>query len=254
MKPALFLHAGRYWLAGIAVIIVAWTLLAALIPSVVLPQPGVVVRAFFDEPARYLENCLQTAKEAMMGLVIAGAISMGIILMVARFPKMEQVLTPYLVVAKTSPAVAFVPIFIVAVGSGIWSKILVSAMISFFAVAIGGLDGIKGTPDRYRRLGLTYGARPWTAFQSIGYPYMLSGLMTGLKTAAPLSVVGAIVGEYVAGGASVGLGIFIAASAANNQVGQVYVSVTLACILGLALFSAMSAIHFFVRSAYQLDF
>ena len=245
------------WLLGITLILVTWWLLAAMIapngkrePS--LPGPLAVVRTVAAAPLVFSRLTLQTGFQAWAGLVIAAVICWSLVVTVGVFETMEPLSYPYLVLLKATPAVAYVPLFMTLVGSGPWCKILVASMISFFPLAVAGLDGLHATPDRLRLVALGFGASRWHSFFGVRIGYALNGFLSGLKTSAPLAVVGSIVGEYVAGGRPTGLGSYIMRNIASDLMINVFSGVLMATLLGLLFFSIAYLLWFFGLRALHL--
>jgi NitT/TauT family transport system permease protein len=231
-------HTAKGWVAGIVSVCLAWLIAARVASPYVLPGPATVLRELSHDAALYGLNTLVTALEALLGLFVAVILSAGILISVGLFPRSEAFFYPYTLMIKATPAVAFAPVFVVLVGTGIWCKVLVSAMIAFFPLVISGIDGFAAAPDRLTLMARGYGASRAQRLIRITAPYSIFGFFTGLKTAAPLAIVGAIVGEYVAGGSPAGLGTLIMSAHGSNNVTGVFSCAVLATILGLAFFGS----------------
>lgn len=229
------------WVLGVILILFVWWLVAAVLaPSdqrePALPGPVTVGRTLAAAPGVFARLTWQTGLQAWVGLLIAGVICWALVVIIGAYEIMEPLSYPYLVMLKASPAVAYVPLFMTFVGSGPWCKILVASMISFFPLAVGGLDGLHATPDRLKLLAEGFGASRWQTFATVRAGYALNGFLSGLKTSAPLAVVGSIVGEYVAGGRPTGLGSYIMRNVASDLMANVFAGVVMATLLGLLFF------------------
>lgn len=236
------------WIAGAGLVAVCWVLAANSLPEIVLPHPERVLTALAREPGVYLDGAANTATEAGLGLLIATVGSLLIISIVAMAPRAEGVFYPYIVLLKATPAVAFVPIFVVLAGIGIWPKILVAAAISFFPIAIGGLSGIRRTPSKVLLMASGYGCGRWRLLAHVTRFYAMRDFLVGMQTAAPLSVVGAMVGEYVAGGSPRGLGTLLMSGYVNTNMVSVFGSALMASGLGLSFFAIAYAMLSLARS------
>lgn len=229
------------WLLGVSSIVLIWWLAAlALAPNDQresrLPGPIAVSQKVVSAPQVFARLTWQTGLQAFAGLLFAGVVCWTLIILVGMYSIIEPLSYPYLVMLKASPAVAYVPLFMAFVGSGPWCKILVASMISFFPMVVGGLDGLHATPDRLKLIAESYGAAPWPRFSGIRLGYAVNGFLSGLKTSAPLAVVGSIVGEYVAGGRPTGLGSYIMRNVASDLMVNVFAGVLMATLLGLLFF------------------
>lgn len=231
------------WSIGFFILLLLWHISSYLFNPSYLPFPSVVFKSIYINKALHLVNLHQTALEASSGLIISALISTFLILLIVAFPKFESVMYPFIILIKSTPAVALVPIFILMIGTGVLTKILISSLICFFPLIIGGIDGMKRTPDRFLILAESYGSKRLATFVAFKIGYTIDGFCSGLKTAAPLSVIGAIVGEYVTGGNQAGLGAFIITNSIKSVKINLYAGVVLSSILGVCFFSVSSLIH-----------
>jgi ABC-type nitrate/sulfonate/bicarbonate transport system permease component len=185
----------------------------------------------------------QTSLEAAAGLIISVLISIIFIILIGAFPRFESIIYPFVIFIKSTPAVAFVPIFIIIIGIGVFTKIAISALICFFPLIIGGIDGMKRTPEKFLILAESYGSKKLDTFLNFKIGYTLEGFCSGLKTAAPLSVIGAIVGEYVTGGNQSGLGAFIITNSIQSVKVNLYAGAVLSTLLGVVFFLVSNFIY-----------
>ena len=132
---------------------------------------------------------------------------MLIALAIFAWPIAYRVLYPALVVFQGLPKIALAPLMVVWVGYGTSSKVLMAFMFAFFPVMISTLGGFSGTPEHLVEHFRAIKASPWTTFRRLQLPAALPSIMDGCKTAMPLAVIGAIVGEFV--GSQQGLGYLI---------------------------------------------
>lgn len=225
-----------YWLLGFLFVLLIWGISSYALNSTDIPFPNVVLKSIITNGAIHIENVSQTATEAIIGLIISVFLSLFCIFTIGMFPKFEKIIYPFILLIKSTPAVAFVPIFIILIGTGVMTKVFVSSMICFFPLIIGGIDGIKRTPERFEILAESYGSSFYNSFLNIKIGYMINGFCSGLKTAAPLSVIGAIVGEYVTGGNQAGLGAFIITNVVKSVKINLYAGAVLSTLLGLSFF------------------
>jgi len=231
---------------------IAWQLAALLFSQSVVPSPFIVATELVSDPRLHLSNSAATATAASLGIVTAGCAAALLVLIARAYAPARSTVLVGATLLKASPAIVFVPLLIRLLGTGLAPKVSVAAMISFFPMFMGGLDGIAGAPLAVRELASIYGASPWRRLAWVEAPYALSGIMTGLKSSAPLSVVGAIVGEYMIGGTRGGLGSFIMSNSVTISPVGVYVGAVLATSLGLAFFGCASIAAAIVAWRYQL--
>jgi NitT/TauT family transport system permease protein len=125
----------------------------------------------------------------------------------AKSRRLEHFIAPFLVVSQSVPVVAIAPLLVIWFGSGRLSKILVCALIVFFPLLVSIMVGIRDVPEELREVMRSLKASRWHTFWLLEVPSALPVLLGGLRIAVTLSVVGAVVGEFV--GADQGLGFLI---------------------------------------------
>lgn len=230
---------GAGWLASVLLLVLLWAILVGPHGDVGrLPGPMDVANVFVANRQAFAHDAYITSGLAARGLLLASIVALLIVALVSVFPKFEALLYPYIVMLKASPAVAFAPLLVVWFHSGPRVKIVVAALISFFPMVIGGIDGLKRCPKRLLRFSRVYRPSQWRIAALVNGPYGVSGFLSGMKTAAPLSIVGAIVGEFVDASdpATSGIGVYIASHARGQFMDHVFGGVIVATVIGLLFF------------------
>jgi len=121
-------------------------------------------------------------------------------------PWAKKALYPLIIASQTIPTTAIAPLFILWCGYGIWSKVLVTILITFFPITITVYDGFQSAKVEMSELLTSYGASRWDIFMKIKIPCALPYFFSALKMAIPMSIIGAAIGEWL--GAQSGLGYF----------------------------------------------
>jgi hydroxymethylpyrimidine ABC superfamily ATP binding cassette transporter, membrane protein len=111
-----------------------------------------------------------------------------------------------IVASQTIPTIAIAPLFILWFGYGIWSKVVVTVLITFFAIVINTYDGLQSTKQDMKDLLITYGADEKQIFFMLKIKMALPNFFTALKMSIPMSIIGSAIGEWL--GSSMGLGYF----------------------------------------------
>jgi NitT/TauT family transport system permease protein len=164
-------------------------------------------------------------------------IAAAVLLSSARW--VERAFYPYAVFFQTVPIIAIAPLLVIWIGYG-WRTVAVSAFIvSVFPVVANTLSGLLSTDPALRDLFRLYGASWAATLFKLSLPYALPSILTGLRIAAGLAVIGAIVGEFIAGG---GLGGVIDVARTQQRVDKVFAGILLASALGLTLFLLVNLI------------
>ncbi|MCB1386455.1 MAG: ABC transporter permease [Nitratireductor sp.] len=202
-------------------------------PGFLLPAPAKVGHVFISQPGHIGRNALTTIGEMLLGLVIGGAAGMAIAIVLARSPLMERYLLPVVVTTQTLPVFAIAPVLVIWFGLGIGSKIVMASLIIFFPVASALYDGLRRTPQTWLDLAESWGATRRQVFWRIRFPGALPSLVTGLKLAAVIAPIGAVVGEWA--GAAGGLGFVMLQANARTQMDVVFAALIVLAVCAFVL-------------------
>jgi NitT/TauT family transport system permease protein len=212
----------------------------AQLPVFILPGPGVVWErfriAFVD--GSLVSHTLVTLTEVLSGLLVgtlAGAI-LGYVL--AKSPTIERWLSPYIVASQAIPIVAIAPLLVIWLRPGLLSKVLISALIVFFPILINTIIGLRSVPEDLRDLLRSLHASRWQTFRMLEVPASLPVLLGGIRVGATLSVIGAVVGEFVA--SDRGLGFLINVGRGQYDTALVFVAVFTLVSMALVLYGAVA--------------
>jgi NitT/TauT family transport system permease protein len=213
------------------------------LPAFILPSPAAVfnrtVRAIQD--GTLIRHTLATLIEVLGGLILGtiSAIILGYGL--AKSRTVERFLSPYIVASQSIPIVAIAPLLVIWFGPGRLSKIMISALIVFFPILINTIVGIRSVPEDLRDLMRSLRATRWQVFSRLEVPAAMPVLLGGLKVGATLSVIGAVVGEFV--GANEGLGFLINIGRGVYDTTLVYTAVIALVALAMTLFSLVALLE-----------
>ena len=142
-----------------------------------------------------------------------------------------------LIASQAVPVFALAPLLVLWLGYGLASKIAMAALVIYFPVASAFYDGLRRTEPGWLELARTMRARPLAVLLQIRLPAALPALGSGLRVAAAVAPIGAVIGEWV--GASAGLGYLMTLSLARAQTDLAFAALTVLAVLGLALFYAV---------------
>jgi NitT/TauT family transport system permease protein len=222
------------------VLLVIWQLAPPLlkIREYLLPGPASVVRAALNFSIPWHTHLTVTTLEILGGFVLAGAAGVALGVAIAWSPTIARALVPFLVFVNTLPKVAVAPLFLLWLGYGIVPNVLIAALIGFFPVVINTAVGLTQVDDELLDLGRAFGAPTWKVFLKIRLPNALPYVLSALKITATAAVVGAIVGEFVASQA--GLGMVIVNAQTNLNTPVAFAALGWISIIGLALYGAVS--------------
>ena len=209
--------------------ITRWTKL----PEFLLPSPGKVWDRFIVslENGVLAKHTLSTFSEVVAGLLIGIMVAVVLGYFLAKSRPIERLLAPFIVASQSIPIVAIAPLLIIWFGSGRLSKVLISALIVFFPVLVNTTVAVRAVPEDLRDLMRSLQATHWQIFTKLEIPAALPVLFGGFKIGATLSVIGAVVGEFVA--ADEGLGFLINLARGMYDTPMVFVAVF--TLIGMAL-------------------
>jgi len=152
---------------------------------------------------------------------------------------------------KATPVVAFVPIIVTFFSLSSISLIISSSLICFFPLVISGIDGINRVPNKLLIFSRVYNANRFKSFYHFSSKYIFESMLSGLKISAPLSLVGALVGQFLIGGKDGGLGIYIQSHIGPYNEIASFISILLASILGAIFYTIAYFIHLiYAKSIY----
>ena len=187
----------------------AWVRIAQ-VKRYLLPAPSEVARALAAEPMRYLDAAATSLGAALGGLLIAtlGAFALGVVMAHSR--ALERALYPPALLLKVMPIVAVYPLFLIWFGFGIWPRVLIAALITFFPVLVNTVIGLRSIdPQAHDFLRALHASRS-QIFWRLRLPSSLPYLFAALRISVPLSLIGAVVAEFLSGASGMGQLILVA--------------------------------------------
>jgi len=222
-----------------AMLLAAWHLIppALGIREYLLPGPLVVARAALSPAIPWPLHVWITTVEIVGGFVLAGAAGVALGVAIAWSPVTARALVPFLVFVNTLPKVAVAPLFLLWLGYGVVPNILIAALIGFFPVVINTAIGLTQIDEELLDLGRVFGAPTWKVFVKIRLPNALPYVLGALKITATAAVVGAVVGEFVASQA--GLGMVIVNAQTNLNTPVAFAALVWISVIGLALYGTV---------------
>jgi len=229
-------------LASLWVGVLAWWLIAKLtgLPAFILPSPSAVWNRFLSALAdgSLLLHSGATLTEVLLGLSLGVGLATVIGYAVAKSRALERMLSPYLVASQAVPLVAIAPLLVIWFGPGMFSKILICAMIVFFPVLVNTIVGVRAVPPALHDLMRSLHASSGQILVKLEIPAALPVFMGGLRIGATLSVIGAVVGEFV--GSDRGLGFLINVGRGQYDTALVFVAVFVLIAMALCLYGLVA--------------
>jgi NitT/TauT family transport system permease protein len=208
------------------------------IASFLVPPPTRVAIAMVERSDLLLEATAQTALGAGVGFALAGVVGVLIAIALSSSKLVQRMFYPYAVFFQTVPIVAIAPMLVIWFGNSINAVIASAAIVCVFPIIANTLTGLLSTDPALVDLFKLYRARRISTLLKLRIPFALPSILTGLRVGAGLSVVGAIVGEFITTGS--GLGGLMTIARQQQRVDLVFAALLLSAVLGIAMFVALN--------------
>lgn len=220
----------------LAAFLLGWEAMARSVNKMfILPSPTSIIRKLWElENPLFLEHLPATLAIVVIGLLISIIVGIGTAVWMSLSPSVEKALYPLIISSQMIPIIALAPIFVLWFGYTIWSKVVVTVLITFFPITVNTFDGLKSGSRELNELMLTMGARKQDIFFKLLVPSALPHFFSGLKVAVTLSVIGAAIGEWL--GAQAGLGYFSRRMMTQFDGAAVFAPIVLLSTIGILLF------------------
>lgn len=224
------------YIALIIILLVAWQYFGKASNTVrlLISSPSRVIAYFGAEYPSLLQATGITLWESVLGLLIATAFSFGIMVICFYIPKFLNFIMPIMISSQVIPLIVLAPFFILLMGIGLSSKIAMAALISFFPIFVNFGTGVKAIPNELLEFAYINKTATFKKIKHIYFPLALPNIFAGLKIAATLAVIGAIVAEFT--GAKIGLGKNLFLSSKRLEPELMMASLLLSTILGAFMF------------------
>ena len=209
-------------------------------PPYILPTPHGVLEAGLENVSLLYEHALTTLAEIVLGLLIGTALGMSSALTMVAFRGAHRWLMPVLVISQALPVFALAPILVLWLGYGMASKVAMAVLIIYFPVTAACYDGMRHTNPGWLDLAHTLGANRRAVIRYIRLPAALPALASGLRIAASVAPIGAVVGEWV--GSRRGLGYLMLHANARMQIDLMFSALVTLAIFALLIYFSLDAL------------
>ncbi len=235
---------GRGWILLITILLALalWQglVMATRLPAYILPGPALVWDRFLRAMAdgSLPQNFAVTLEEVLLGLLLGSGLATALGYLLAKSRLLDRLLSPFLVASQAVPVVAIAPLLIIWFTPGIFSKVLICALTVFFPVLVNTVVGVRAVSEQLRDLMRSLQAGRLQTLVHLEIPASLPVFLGGLRIGATLSVIGAVVGEFV--GADQGLGFLINVGRGQYDTALVFVALFALIAMALALYGLVS--------------
>jgi NitT/TauT family transport system permease protein len=216
-----------------------WEVLGRLLEvrPILLPLPSQVLVELAAEWPWYLGHASYTLMTTMIGfaLSVVGGVLIGALIVSSRI--CERFLYPLIIALNSVPKVAVAPLFVIWLGTGAEPKVAIAFLIAVFAVIVDTIHGLRSVPPDVMDLGRVLRGRWYDFFFKVKLPSALPSIITGMKVAISLALVGAIVGEFVS--SQRGLGYVIMSAQGTFDTPRVFAALFILALMGMLLYGAL---------------
>lgn len=223
-------------------LLVLWQAVVTLagLPHYILPSPLAVADAWIAQSALILEHAGHTLVEIVLGLALGTLLGCALALAMSYFQPARRWLLPVLVASQAIPVFALAPLLVLWLGYGMSSKIAMTTLVIFFPVASAFFDGLRRTKLGWLDLAQTMNGSRWRVLRHIRLPAALPPLASGLRVAAAVAPIGAVIGEWV--GSSAGLGYLMLHANARVKIDLMFAALLTLALLAVALYFAIDGV------------
>ena len=226
--------------------LVAWEVatLAFRIPRFIMPAPSAILGEGWEWRYRFIGHTWVTLYETLGGFALSMVVGVPLAVLIVYSPALRAAIYPLVILAQSVPKIAIAPVLLLVLGYGEMPKMVVAFLVAFFPVVVDTATGLAATPPELLDLSRSYRASAFKTFMKVRLPMALPFIFAGAKVAITLSVIGAVVGEFV--GSDRGLGYVILSSTSYWKTEVAFSAMILLSLMAIVLFAAVSLVERFV--------
>ncbi|MDS4040422.1 MAG: ABC transporter permease [Candidatus Competibacter sp.] len=224
-------------------LLLVWQMVVVLgeLPPYILPDPLAVAASLWRNSGSLFRHAGITALEIVLGMLLGTALGCGSALALGYSRRARRWLLPVLIASQAVPVFAIAPLLVLWLGYGMGSKIAMAMLVIYFPVTANFYDGLRHTPSGWLDLArvMLPEKQRWAVLRHIAIPAALPALASGLRVAAAVAPIGAVLGEWV--GSSAGLGYLMLHANSRMQVDLMFAALLVLALLAVGLYFAVDA-------------
>lgn len=212
------------------------------IPHYILPGPGLVIETLIKDWSILFPSLIVTLKITIMALTVAVIGGVGLAVLFTQSRLFEMSFYPFAVILQVTPVVSIAPLIFIYVENKLAGLLLCAWIVAFFPILSNTTLGLNSTDHNLRDLYKIYGATRWQRLRYLQLPTALPYFLGGLRIAGGLSLIGAVVAEYVAGSGGIGSGLAFRILEAGYRLNipRMFAALLLIAATGVVIFTAAS--------------
>lgn len=224
----------------VAIVIFEISVRLSWIPEYLFPAPSTVVKTLFENKFEFTTAFLETLRGSMSGLLLSVVIGTGLAILFSLSNFLRKSVLPFAVFFQTVPIIAIAPLLVIYFGFGMPTVIAAAFIVSIFPIIANTLLGLESVTQGQLALFKLYGASPLQSLLKLKLPSAYASVYAGLKVSIGLAIIGAIAGEFVAGG---GLGAMIDSARTQQRIDIVFAALGLLSAMGLGCIYLLKILH-----------
>jgi putative hydroxymethylpyrimidine transport system permease protein len=211
------------------------------VDPLVLPAPHAVAQALYTDRSLLWSNFLVTAEEVLLGALVAVGLGLGLAIAIHASRTVRATVYPLTIASQAVPVIILAPILVTWLGFGIFPKLVVIALVSFFSVVVTTLAGFASVDRDLIKLMRTFDAGRARTFWHVELPAALPGIFSGAKIAVAVAVIGAVFAEW--NGSNSGLGYVLLQSIPQLLSARGLAAVAILSLFAVALFGLLTLLE-----------
>lgn len=233
MKPAVFSFALLLILFEICV-------RTGLIPEFLFPAPSMVFQTLLENKEDFTKAFFETLQGSLIGLFLSIVLGSTLAILFSLSQFLKKSILPFAIFFQTVPIIAIAPLLVIYFGFGMPTVVAAAFIVSIFPIIANTLLGLESISKSELELFKLYKASPWQILVKLRIPSAYASIYAGLKVSIGLAIIGAIAGEFVAGG---GLGAMIDSARTQQRIDLVFGALGLLSVMGLCCIAILKLIH-----------
>jgi NitT/TauT family transport system permease protein len=206
-----------------------------------MPAPSAILGEGWAWRHHFLGHTWVTLYETLGGFALSMVVGVPLAILIVYSPAVKSALYPLIVLMQSVPKIAIAPVLLLVVGHGEFPKVIVAFLVAFFPVVVDTATGLAATPPELLDLSRSYRASAFKTFAKVRLPMAMPFVFAGAKVAITLSVIGAVVGEFV--GSDQGLGYVILSATSYWKTELAFSAMILLSVMAIVLFAAVSLVE-----------
>ncbi|MEM8740377.1 MAG: ABC transporter permease [Pseudomonadota bacterium] len=234
--------------------LLCWLLGSEPVPHYIVPGPGRVADVLVGDFALLMRGMEVTARISLLALFFAVIGGVGLAILFSLSKWIEMPFFPYAVILQVTPVVAIAPLIKIAVDDAFTAALIAAWIVAFFPILSNTTMGLKSVDHNLRDLYRIYGATRWQRLRYLEIPSALPYFLTGLRIGGTLSLIGAVVAEFVIGTSGTGLGLasMIQEAGYRLNIPRMFAALVIIAALGIVIFAALSLVsHLLLRKWHE---